>query len=110
HWRSAKLRARRWWVGAVASKSASSPSRNTAVHVFSRLRCSHAGAAMTSRSDAPPGAHEARRITSLQNETVKSLRALHMRKARRERGLFLAEGAGMLMRARDSGWRPRTLL
>lgn len=65
---------------------------------------------MTSRSDPLRGTGEPRRITSLQNETVKLLRSLHMRKARREAGLFLVEGAGMLMRAREHGWRPRTLL
>jgi TrmH family RNA methyltransferase len=33
-----------------------------------------------------------RAITSLTNPTVKSVRALHMRKAREESGQFLAEG------------------
>ena len=35
-----------------------------------------------------------RTITSLSNETVKAVRALHMRKAREESGRFLAEGRG----------------
>ncbi len=65
---------------------------------------------MTWSPDTPKTASDPRRITSLQNETVKLLRSLHMRKARREAGMFLVEGAGMLMRARDHGWRPRTLL
>jgi len=31
-------------------------------------------------------------VTSLNNDTVKAVRALHLRKAREESGLFLAEG------------------
>jgi len=50
------------------------------------------------------------RITSLQNERVKAIRALEMRKVRRETGLFLAEGASIVMTARDNGWRPATLV
>jgi len=50
-----------------------------------------------------------RAITSLQNERVKLMRALDMRKVRRETGLFLAEGASVLVTARDAGWRPRML-
>ena len=34
----------------------------------------------------------ARTVTSLSNPTVKAVRALHLRKAREETGLFLAEG------------------
>ncbi len=49
-------------------------------------------------------------ITSLQNPTVKAVRALEMRKVRRETGLFVAEGASVLMTAREHGWRPKTLL
>jgi TrmH family RNA methyltransferase len=51
-----------------------------------------------------------RAITSLQNERVKLVRSLDMRKARRETGLFVAEGASVLLSARDAGWRPRMLL
>lgn len=50
-----------------------------------------------------------RTITSLQNERVKLIRSLHMRKARRETGLFVAEGASLLVTARDAGWKPRML-
>ena len=50
-----------------------------------------------------------RTITSLQNERVKLIRSLHMRKARRETGLFVAEGAALLVTARDAGWKPRIL-
>jgi len=50
-----------------------------------------------------------RAITSLQNERVKLIRALHMRKVRRETGLFVAEGASVLVAARDAGWRPKIL-
>ena len=52
----------------------------------------------------------ARIITSLQNERVKLIRSLHMRKARRETGLFVAEGASLLVTARDAGWKPRMLV
>lgn len=51
-----------------------------------------------------------RAVTSLQNPTVKAVRALDMRKVRRETGLFVAEGASVLVTARDHNWRPRTLL
>lgn len=50
------------------------------------------------------------RITSLQNERVKAIRALEMRKERRETGLFVAEGASLIISARDEGWTPQTLV
>lgn len=50
------------------------------------------------------------RITSLQNDRIKFIRSLEMRKARRESGLFVAEGAALLITARDNGWVPRTLV
>ena len=49
-------------------------------------------------------------ITSLTNETVKSVRALHLRKAREESGLFLAEGLKIVAEAVDLGFTPRILL
>ncbi len=49
-------------------------------------------------------------ITSLQNERVKLVRSLDMRKARRETGLFVAEGASILISAREAGWVPRLLV
>lgn len=51
-----------------------------------------------------------RAITSLQNERVKLIRSLEMRKVRRETGLFVAEGASVLVAARDAGWEPKMLL
>jgi TrmH family RNA methyltransferase len=51
-----------------------------------------------------------RAITSLANPTVKSLRALHMRKAREETGQFLAEGLKIVTEAVELGRAPRTLL
>src|SRR5512138_1198948 len=51
-----------------------------------------------------------RAITSLQNERVKLIRSLEMRKVRRETGLFVAEGASVLAMARDAGWAPRMLV
>jgi len=50
-----------------------------------------------------------RQITSLQNDRIKAIRALEMRKVRRETGLFVAEGASILVTARDQGHQPRTL-
>lgn len=50
-----------------------------------------------------------RTITSLQNERVKLIRSLQMRKARRETGLFVAEGASLLITARGAGWQPKML-
>lgn len=47
-----------------------------------------------------------RRITSFSNETVKRLRSLRDKKARRAEGLFLAEGLRILAEARDSGRLP----
>ena len=52
----------------------------------------------------------ARTITSLANPTVKAARALHMRKARQESGLFLVEGLKAVAEAVDLGRAPRTLL
>jgi RNA methyltransferase, TrmH family len=49
-------------------------------------------------------------VTSLQNERVKAIRALEMRKVRRETGLFVAEGAAIVVTARERGFRPETLL
>lgn len=49
-------------------------------------------------------------ITSLQNERVKFIRSLDMRKVRKETGLFLAEGASVLITARDNGVKPETLV
>ena len=53
---------------------------------------------------------EDRLITSLTNDTVKAVRALHMRKEREATGLFLAEGLKFIGEALDQGRAPRTLL
>jgi TrmH family RNA methyltransferase len=60
----------------------------------------------------PPEARrgQARAITSLQNERVKLIRSLEMRKVRRETGLFVAEGASVLVTAREAGWTPKMLV
>ncbi len=55
----------------------------------------------------PPGV---RVVTSLANETVKAARALHLRKARDETGLFLAEGLKIAVEAMEAGRAPRRLL
>lgn len=49
-------------------------------------------------------------ITSLTNDRVKAIRALEMRKVRKETGLFVAEGASLLITARDNGFVPETLV
>ena len=49
-------------------------------------------------------------ITSLTNDRVKAIRALEMRKIRKETGLFVAEGVSLLITARDQGFVPETLL
>jgi len=51
-----------------------------------------------------------KQITSLQNERVKAIRALEMRKVRKETGLFVAEGASVLITAREHGFVPETLV
>jgi len=47
-----------------------------------------------------------RQITAFSNATVKRLRSLRDKKARREEGMFLAEGLRILAEARDSGRLP----
>ncbi len=49
-------------------------------------------------------------ITSLQNDRIKAIRALEMRKERKETGLFVAEGTALLVTARDHGFKPQTLV
>ncbi|MFO0993497.1 MAG: RNA methyltransferase [Hyphomicrobiales bacterium] len=49
-------------------------------------------------------------ISSTRNDTVKLLRSLALKKHRTETGLFVAEGHAMLARARETGWKPQTLL
>jgi TrmH family RNA methyltransferase len=53
---------------------------------------------------------EPRRVTSLTNPLVKLARGLHLRKAREESGLFLAEGLKIVTEAVDLGHVPRRLL
>ena len=48
----------------------------------------------------------ARQVTAFSNPTVKLLRSLRDKKARRAEGLFLAEGLRILAEARDSGRLP----
>ncbi|MEO6255392.1 MAG: RNA methyltransferase [Sphingomicrobium sp.] len=50
-----------------------------------------------------------RLITSFSNTTVKRLRSLRDKKARREDGLFLAEGLRIITEARDSGRLPEII-
>ena len=50
-----------------------------------------------------------RHITSFSNETVKRLRSLRDKRARKADGLFLAEGLRILAEARDSGCLPEII-
>jgi RNA methyltransferase, TrmH family len=50
-----------------------------------------------------------RQVTAFSNSTVKLLRSLRDKKARREEGLFLAEGLRILTEARDSGRLPEII-
>jgi TrmH family RNA methyltransferase len=50
-----------------------------------------------------------RQVTSFSNATVKLLRSLRDKKARRAEGLFLAEGLRILTEARDSGRLPEII-
>jgi TrmH family RNA methyltransferase len=49
-------------------------------------------------------------VTSLSNPTVKAVRALHMRKAREETNLFLAEGLKVITEGVELGHTPKILL
>ena len=61
-------------------------------------------------ADPDPRRGATRAVTSLSNASVKAIRALRMRKVRRQTGLFAAEGASLLLMARAAGWSPRSLL
>src|SRR3954449_416431 len=50
-----------------------------------------------------------RQVTAFSNTTVKRLRSLRDKKARRSEGLFLAEGLRILAEARDSGRLPEII-
>src|ERR1041385_6359189 len=50
-----------------------------------------------------------RLVTAFSNPTVKRLRSLRDKKARREEGLFLAEGLRIIVEARDSGRLPEII-
>ncbi|MBA2467389.1 MAG: RNA methyltransferase [Sphingomonas sp.] len=50
-----------------------------------------------------------RQVTAFSNATVKRLRALRDKKARRAEGLFLAEGLRIIAEARDSGRLPEII-
>ncbi len=51
-----------------------------------------------------------RQITSLTNQTIKDIRALHMRKEREATGQFLAEGLKIIIDALDQGFAPQILV
>lgn len=53
---------------------------------------------------------EIKPVSSLQNDRIKAIRALDMRKTRKETGLFVAEGASLIVTARDQGYVPETLV
>jgi RNA methyltransferase, TrmH family len=51
-----------------------------------------------------------RAISSLTNDSVKLIKSLEMRKARKETGLFVAEGASILITAAEHGYHPEMLV
>ena len=51
-----------------------------------------------------------RQVTSFSNETVKRIRALRDKKARKAEGLFLAEGLRIVAEARDCGYLPEIVV
>ena len=51
-----------------------------------------------------------RQITSLTNQTIKDIRALHMRKEREATGQFLSEGLKIIIDALDQGFAPQILV
>lgn len=67
---------------------------------------------MTMRGEGGHGssANGPRVITSLTNDRVKAIRALDMRKERKETGLFVAEGTSILITARDAGFVPTSIV
>lgn len=65
---------------------------------------------MTQGGRAGSQPSEIRTITSLQNDRIKAIRALDMRKTRKATGLFVAEGASLIVTARDQGYVPETLI
>src|SRR5581483_953033 len=65
-----------------------------------------AGEAGPARRGAVRGRLMARQVTAFSNTTVKLLRSLRDKKARRTEGLFLAEGLRIVTEARDSGRLP----
>ncbi|ESQ93161.1 TrmH family RNA methyltransferase [Asticcacaulis benevestitus] len=51
-----------------------------------------------------------KQITSLTNQTIKDIRALHMRKEREATGQFLSEGLKIIIDALDLGFAPQILV
>jgi len=65
---------------------------------------------MSESSGTEARRNEIKPVSSLQNDRIKAIRALDMRKTRKETGLFVAEGASLIVTARDLGYVPRTLV
>lgn len=59
---------------------------------------------------AAPRPGTVRHVTSTTNPLVKAARALHLRKARAQSGLFLAEGRKLILDALAAGWPPQMIL
>lgn len=58
----------------------------------------------------PPRAGSVKTLTSTANPIVKAVRALHQRKSRTESGLFIAEGAKLVLDALSVGWVPQMIV
>jgi TrmH family RNA methyltransferase len=66
--------------------------------------------AAVSAGPRPPRPGSVKTVTSPANPIVKAVRALHQRKARVESGLFLAEGAKLILDALEARWVPQMIV
>jgi TrmH family RNA methyltransferase len=60
--------------------------------------------------ETTPASSAPKVVTSLQNQLIKDIRALAMRKTREEAGLFVTEGLKLVADAIDGGWPIRVLV
>src|SRR6516165_5325604 len=100
--------ARVWSAAAGTSRAVSWPSLRRGRDGCCQPRSLPAGQRAMTRPEPPHLG--VRPISSLQNERVKLIRSLEMRKARRDSGLFVAEGISVLATARAAGWSPHLLV
>src|SRR5207244_4478486 len=107
HWRRTRSHANASLAVRAPPRAASWPWWRRPAGGCCRPRSSRDGPRAMSHPEPQRG--QVRAITSLQNERVKLIRSLEMRKVRRETGLFVAEGTSVLATARDAGWVSKIL-